>query len=293
MIANLGTVIKAVDPGAVGSFNILDLDMALAVLDAADETGIPAVIGIAARHYSAIQAPRLIPSLQRAIESCSQPVALHLDHAAPDELDLVREALDAGFTSIMVDGSRLPLAENIAITRKVVELCRPYGVDVEGELGAIAGQEGSANTVGSGQDLPYTDPEEARAFADETGVGALAIAVGTAHGLYKHEPHIDLATISRIAALIDTPLVMHGASGVPDAMIRQSIASGIRKINFFSGLLKAGMDHVRNHFAARHNDYLYFKQGLCRRWQQIIAAQMQLYICEQGGAVAITNDNAS
>ncbi len=290
MIANLGTVIRAVDPGAVGSFNILDLDMALAVLDAADETGIPVVIGIAARHYSAIQTPRLIPSLQQTIESCSQPVALHLDHAAPDELDLVREALDAGFTSIMIDGSRLPLAENIAITRKVVELCRPYGVDVEGELGAIAGQEGSADpAIGLTQGLPYTDPEEARTFVRETDVGTLAIAVGTAHGLYKHEPHIDLATISRIAALIDTPLVLHGASGVPDAMIRQSIASGIRKINFFSGLLKAGMDHVRNHFAARHNDYLHFKQGLHRHWQQIIAVQMQLYV----GNRALPSPNAN
>lgn len=293
MITNLGTVIKAVDPGAVGSFNILDLDMALAVLDAADEIETPAVIGIAARHYSTIQAPRLIPSLLRAIERCSQPVALHLDHATPDDIGLVREALDAGFTSIMIDGSVLPLAENIAITRKVVELCRLYGVDVEAELGAMAGQEGSADTVGPTQGLPYTDPEEARIFVCETGVGALAIAVGTAHGLYKHEPHIDLATISRIATLIDTPLVMHGASGVPDAMIRQSIASGIRKVNFFSGLLKAGMDHVRDHFAARHNDYLHFKQGLYKRWQQIIATQMQLYMGEQGVAVAIPNDSAS
>lgn len=278
MKSNLTGVIDALSPAAVGSFNTLEPEMAQAVLDAAEAQNMPVMIGVATRHYHAIRTPLLAPALVRAIEQASVPAALHLDHAAPDELDTIREALDLGFSSIMIDGSRLPFEENVAVTAKVVEIAKPYGAGVEGELGGIAGEEGVADTGGDNpESLPYTDADEARRFVAETGVDALAIAVGTAHGIYKQTPHISNETIEKVAASVDVPLVMHGATGVSDAAIRQSVRSGIRKINYFSGLLQTAMDHVRDGSARQDNDYLGFRQGMADRWRELAAEQMRLY----------------
>jgi len=278
MKSNLTGVIDALSPAAVGSFNTLEPEMAQAVLDAAGEKNIPVIIGVATRHYNAIRTPLLAPSLVTAIEQATVPAALHLDHAAPDELDLIREALDLGFTSIMIDGSRLPFEENVAVTAKVVEMAKPYGAGVEGELGGIAGEEGVADTDDdSPESLPYTDADEARRFVELTGIDALAIAVGTAHGIYKQTPHISNETIEKVAASVDVPLVMHGATGVSDAAIQQAVRSGIRKINYFSGLLQTAMDHVRDGSTRRDNDYLGFKNGMAERWRRLAAEQMRLY----------------
>ncbi len=278
MKATLSDVLTRISPGAAGAFNTLDLDMALAVIDSAEALGLPTIVGLATRHYTAIRAPLRVPSLLRAIEASSVPIALHLDHAAPDELDRVHEALDLGFTSIMIDGSRLPFEQNAELTARVVELAHRYGAGVEGELGGVAGEEGVADAdVDAPEELPYTDAGEARRFVEQTGVDALAIAVGTAHGIYKQAPHIDFQTISAIAAQVNVPLVMHGATGVSDAAIRRSVQCGIRKINYFSGLLQAAMDRVRASSEQTRNDYLGFKAALAQDWQQLIAAQMRLY----------------
>lgn len=278
MKATLNDVLTRIGPGAAGSFNTLDLDMALAVIDSAEALGLPTIVGIATRHYAAIRAPLRVPSLLRAIEQSRVPVALHLDHAAPEELDVVREALDLGFTSIMIDGSRLPFERNVEVTARVVELAHRYGAGVEGELGGVAGEEGVADAASDApEELPYTDPQEARRFVEQTGVDALAIAVGTAHGIYKQTPHIDFDTIRAVAGAVDVPLVMHGATGVSDEAIRRSVQLGIRKINYFSGLLQAAMDRVRASSGETRNDYLGFKALLAQDWQQIVAAQMRLY----------------
>ena len=278
MKSNLTGVIDALSPAAVGSFNTLEPEMAQAVLEAAEEQNIPVIIGVATRHYRAIRTPLLAPALVRAIEQASVPAALHLDHAAPDELNLIREALDLGFTSIMIDGSRLPFEENVEITARVVEMARPYGAGVEGELGGIAGEEGVADTDDDTPELlPYTDAAEASRFVAQTGVDALAIAVGTAHGIYKQTPHISNETIEKVAAAVNVPLVMHGATGVSDAAIQAAVRGGIRKINYFSGLLQSAMDHVRDGSRRQDNDYLGFRQGMAERWRQLAGEQMRLY----------------
>ena len=262
---------------ATGSFNILDLDMAFSILDCAESLQTPVIIGIASRHFDDIRAPLLVPSLLKAIESASVPAALHLDHAAPDQLDMIKQALDLGFTSIMIDGSLLPLVDNIEITHKVVELSHRYDASVEGEIGGIAGEEGVADTQQeSPEDIPYTDVIEAQQFISATNVDALAIAVGTAHGIYQSEPHINFDVIKEIAAITDIPLVMHGATGVSDLAIQKSISLGIRKINYFSGLLQAAMDEVRSYNKAS-NDYHGFKNTLSAKWQEIITEQMKLF----------------
>ena len=278
MRSNLSEVLSAVAPGAAGSFNVLDLDMALAVLDSAEALGLPVIVGIASRHFESIRADVRTASILKAIEGASVPAALHLDHAAPDQLALIRTALDLGFSSVMIDGSKLPLQHNVEVTAQVVEIAHGYGASVEGELGGIAGEEGVADTgVDAPQSVPYTDADEAEQFAHQTGVDALAVAVGTAHGLYADEPKISFDTIRNIARRVSVPLVLHGASGVPDEAMRRCVDDGIRKINYFSGLLKTAMDRVRNDHAVTNNDWFGFKSRLTTDWRREITEQMQLY----------------
>ena len=260
MRVNLEKVLQAHAPAAVGSFNILDLDMAQSVANSADALGMPVIIGIASRHFDAIKAPLLTPSLLSIIDAAEQPIALHLDHAEPNQIDMIKQALDLGFTSIMIDGSHLGFNENVAISRNVVEIAKPYQASVEGELGTVAGEEGVADTGNStAEATPYTNADEAKIFVELTGVDALAIALGTAHGIYTESPHISFDTIEAVAKQVTIPLVMHGATGVTDQDIKTSVQMGIRKINFFSGLLQAAMDQVRANSHTQHNDFLAFK----------------------------------
>ena len=278
MRANLTEVLSALPGAAVGSFNVLDLDMATAVADSAEQLQLPAIIGVASRHFEAIRAPLLAPALRGLLEAYQQPLALHLDHAAPNQLPMIQRALDLGFTSIMIDGSHLEFDANAEVTARVVEMCRSYGAGVEGELGAVAGEEGVADTGSDhAEELPYTRADEAARFIAQTGVDALAIAVGTAHGIYTQEPHIHYDTIRNIAAITDAPLVMHGATGVSDAAIQTAVTAGIRKINFFSGLLQSAMAEVRHSAGQQNNDYLAFKQRVGQGWRSLIEEQMRLY----------------
>lgn len=277
MKQNLEQVLKSHSPAATGSFNILDLDMAFSILDSAELLQTPVIIGIASRHFDDIRAPLLVPSLLKAIDAASIPAALHLDHAAPHQLDIIKQALDLGFTSIMIDGSLLPLNENIEITNKVVELSHRYNASVEGEIGGIAGEEGVADTEqDSPDDIPYTDATEAQQFIAATNVDALAIAVGTAHGIYKSEPHINFDVIKEIASMTDIPLVMHGATGVSDTAIQKAVTHGIRKINYFSGLLQTAMDEIR-YYNSQSNDFYNFKQTISKQWREVIMGQMELF----------------
>jgi ketose-bisphosphate aldolase len=175
-----------------------------------------------------------------AADQLEQPVALHLDHGS--SYDLAARCIDEGYTSVMIDGSKLPFNDNCALTRRVVDLAHARGVSVEGELGHV-GQNSEATAS------PFTEPADAARFVSETGVDALAVAIGTAHGFYKGEIKLDFARLKEIsAALPQTPLVLHGGSGVSAQLLRQSIACGIRKINFgtelknaFTGAVKASL----------------------------------------------------
>lgn len=278
MLRNLAEVMAAAAPGAIGSFNVLDLDMARAIVTAAESQGAPVVIGVASRHFAAADAPALVPALRALLERSPVPAALHLDHAGPDQLDMIRAALELGFTSIMIDGSHLPFEANVAVTAEVVRLARPFGASVEGELGGIAGEEGVADTGSDAPEaLPYTDPTGAAVLVRRSGIDALAIACGTAHGIYKEAPRISFETIAAVAAAVPVPLVLHGATGVPDADLRETVRLGIRKINFFSGLLASAMDEVRASAGDTGNDFLAFKRRLDQAWRELAGAQIALY----------------
>ena len=205
---------------AVGAFNVANYETALAVMKAAEAERSPVIIQVYDRLFQSEKASDIAGTLIRLARRADQPIALHLDHGS--SLEHVADAIRAGYSSVMFDGSRLAFAENAAQTRLAAVFAHGAGCSVEGEIGHVAqGDETSLTTV-----------EEAVAFAESTRVDALAVSIGTAHGYYKAEPKLDLDRCQAIAeALPDVPLVLHGGSGTPLAAVRESIRRGIAKIN--------------------------------------------------------------
>ncbi|MEU2235572.1 class II fructose-bisphosphate aldolase [Streptomyces vietnamensis] len=226
----------------VGAFNVLQLEHAQAIVAGAENADRPVILQISentVRYHGALE-PVALASLAVA-RAAKTPVAVHLDHA--ENPDLVREAVVLGLGSVMFDASKLPYAENVAATREVVEYCHSHGVWVEAELGEVGGK-GGAHTPGV-----RTDPEEARAFVAATGVDALAVAVGSAHQMVSRDAVLDLDLIARLRAAVDTPLVLHGSSGVADPHLTEAVAAGMTKVNVSTHLNKAFTEAVRAHLA--------------------------------------------
>ncbi len=175
---------------------------------------------------------------------------MHLDHG--NSFAMAMQAFRAGYTSIMIDGSKLPFEENIDLTKSVVNVCHASNVPVEGELGKVGGKE---DDLENDDDNPYTDPQEAKEFVERTGVDSLAIGIGTAHGVYKGIPKVNMEVLSAVRAVVDVPLVMHGTSGVPDEQVRDAVRRGICKVNYatdlriaFTNGVKAYMNNNPNAF---------------------------------------------
>lgn len=215
---------------AIGAFNAENMEMVQAIVEAAQELHSPVIIQTTPSTIRYGGAGFFYSNARAAAEAADVPVALHLDHG--DSFALASQAMRSGYTSVMIDGSLLPLEENIALTVKVVEMCRPNGVPVEAELGTVGGKED--DTVASGPQ--YTDPETARIFAEKTGISSLAVAIGTAHGFYKGKPVLKKELLSEIHRTVEIPLVLHGASGIPDEDVRDCISRGICKVNFATEL---------------------------------------------------------
>lgn len=234
---------------AVGAFNIENMEMAQAVIAAAEALHSPVILQTTPGTL-AYAPPELYYANVAAIAgTATVPVAIHLDHGS--SYDLAMQALAAGYTSIMIDGSQKPFEENIAITSAVVEKCRAAGIPVEAELGKVGGKEDDLD----GGEGGYTVPEEAAEFVRRTGVDSLAVAIGTAHGVYKGIPKLDIERISRIAALVDVPLVLHGTSGVPDDTVRECIARGMCKVNYATDLRIAFTDGVKEYLQQNPSAY--------------------------------------
>ncbi|WP_313811490.1 class II fructose-bisphosphate aldolase [Glutamicibacter sp.] len=207
-----------------GAFNVIHLETAQALIAGAQHVQRPVILQISENcvKYHGSLRPIALASLAMADEA-SVPVALHLDHAEDERL--VYEALDLGFGSVMYDGAKLPFAENVAATRRVVAAAAQVGASVEAELGEIGGKDG-AHAPGV-----RTDPDEAVQFVQSTGVDSLAVAVGSSHAMLERGAALDLELISTLQAALDVPLVLHGSSGVTDTMLVDGIRAGMRKIN--------------------------------------------------------------
>ncbi|MBZ2174947.1 class II fructose-1,6-bisphosphate aldolase [Schnuerera sp. xch1] len=217
---------------AVGAFNVNNMEIVQAIIEAAEETNSPVILQASqgGLKYAGIEYIAELGKL--AANKAKVPVVLHLDHGT--DFDQVMLCIRHGFTSVMIDGSKHELKENINITKKIIEVAHAVGVSVEAELGKIGGTED--NITVDERDATFTDPEEAKLFVEETDVDSLAIAVGTAHGVYKGEPKIDFDRIRTIKGLLNMPLVLHGSSGVPADSIERAVAAGINKINIDTDL---------------------------------------------------------
>jgi fructose-bisphosphate aldolase class II len=248
---------------AVGAFNINNLESLLAVAEAASDEKSPAIIAVTPSAIKYAGLPYLAKIARTAAESASVPMSLHLDHG--ENFETASKCIEAGFTSVMIDGSFLKFEENVALTKRVVDHAHPKGVSVEAELGRLAGVEES--TVEE-KEAVLTDPNVARDFVERTGVDALAVAIGTSHGAYKFkaEPKLDFERLKLIQKNVNVPLVLHGASsvpqwliekaskygaelagakGIPESHIKQAISLGIAKINIDTDLRLAFTATVR------------------------------------------------
>ena len=225
---------------AIGAFNVENMEMVMAVIQAAEELNSPVILQTTPSTVKYAGLDYYLANAKVAAERASVPVAMHLDHGSSFELAM--QALRTGYTSIMIDGSHESFEDNIALSKAVVDASRPSGIPVEAELGKVGGKE---DDLDGGEGSAYTDPIEAKIFVDRTGVSSLAIAIGTAHGLYKGEPKLDLDRLSEIREVVSVPLVLHGGSGIPDETIIESIRRGICKVNYATELRIAYSEGVK------------------------------------------------
>ena len=233
------------DGYAVGAFNVENMEMVMAVIAAAEELRAPVMMQTTPSTIKYAGLDMYLANVKAAAERASVPVCLHLDHG--DSFDLAMRALRTGYTSIMIDGSHNVFEENIAVTKAVADACRPSGIPVEAELGKVGGKE---DDLDGGEGNGYTDPLEAKEFVERTGVTSLAVAIGTAHGVYKGVPKLDLDRLAEIRKVVDIPLVLHGASGLSEEAVVESIKRGICKVNFATELRIAYTDGTKEFLAA-------------------------------------------
>lgn len=212
---------------AVGQFNMNNLEFAQAITEAAMELNSPFIFGVSEGALKYMGIEFTVALAEAAAKKSGLPIALHLDHGS--SFDVAMKCIRAGFSSVMFDGSHHPYEENIRLTKEIVKAAHAMGVSVEGELGTIGGTEDDISVDEANASL--AKPAEAIRFYEETGVDALAIAVGTAHGMYAGEPNIHFDIIEEVSNAIPAPLVLHGGSGVPDEMIKKAIQAGAAKIN--------------------------------------------------------------
>lgn len=232
---------------AVGAFNANNMEIVQAIVEAAERENSPVIMQASqgAIKYAGLEF--ITGMVKIAAQQADVPVALHLDHGT--DFDQLVRCIRSGFTSVMYDGSKLPLEDNIAMTNKVLDIARPIGVSVEAELGKIGGTEDEVHV--DERDAMYTSPDEALRFVKETGIESLAIAIGTAHGQYKGEPKLDFERLKKIKEMINIPIVLHGCSGVPDESVRKAIELGINKVNIDTNIREAFTWEIKKQLQSR------------------------------------------
>ena len=248
MLVTLQEILKIAEEKhcAVGAFNTPNLECVTAVLSAAEKLDVPVIIAHAELHESVSPLAVIGPVMVDAARRAKVPVCVHLDHC--ETLSYMEQALALGFTGVMYDGSLLPYEENAENTRKAVRMAAACGAGVEAEIGQLAAREGGEGQTAAGP--VYTDPDLAVRFCRDTGIDALAPSFGTAHGIYKSKPVLDLDRVKVISEKTGLPLVMHGGSGVSPDDYRTAIRNGIRKINYYSYMSRAGVRAVSDKLAS-------------------------------------------
>ncbi len=272
MLVNLNAVLADAQKNhyAVGLFNTTDTDMLEAVISAAEECRSPVIIGTAEVLLPNGELKLIAPSIIAAAKRATIPVVVHYDHGLT--FDRCMEALQLGFSSIMFDGSAGAYDKNIADTREIVKIAHAFGATVEGEIGHVGEASAEDNDA---TDL-YTRVDEAEAYLKATGVDALAVSIGTAHGAYKSKPKLDFERLAALRAALDVPLVLHGGSGLSDDDFRTSIAKGIAKVNIFTDLCLAGNRAMAEGLSAGEA-YLTIRNRKVGAIKQSVMEKMQLF----------------
>ncbi|MEI0496447.1 class II fructose-bisphosphate aldolase [Brachyspira intermedia] len=230
MLVTLTDLFKNIDKykvKAYGAFNLHCYEMILPFFQASKEMNVPIIMQISTGTASYIGYKLLADSVKSLSETSNMDICLHLDHCSKEEA--IKEAINAGFSSVMIDGSALPIDKNIEITKRIVEFAHSKNVSVEGEIGTIGGNEDGVKA--NIDESMYTAPEDALRFYKETGIDAMAISIGTAHGLYKGKAHINFEKLKTIKELTQAPLVLHGGTGVSNEDIKKCVEYGMRKVN--------------------------------------------------------------
>ncbi len=262
---------------AVGAFDLVSLDFLEAIMDAAERCRAPVILSLAESHFEYFDFELAMPAVVAAARRAKVPVAIHLDHG--ESLASAVRGINLGCNGVMVDASHLPLEENIAASRAVVEMARGCGVPVEGELGYVPGVEGEDAERHPGE-ITYTSVEDARRYVDETGVDFLAVSIGTVHGRMKGEPKLDFERLAAIDRALGIPLVIHGGTGLSDDQFRRLIENGVSKINYYTALADAAGVRIAANVAAGAKGYTAVVAGI----RQAIAQEVERCIRLWGGA---------
>ena len=247
MLVNMKELLSAAEEGnyAVGSFSVANMEMVLGVIQAAEELQAPIILQIAEVRLKQSPLSVIGPLMVAAAKGAKVPVAVHFDHGKTKEK--IGEALALGFTSVMFDGSHLPLEENIAVTKEIMTMAAPYGAAVEAEIGCVGGSEDGSEDIA----INCTKPADALRFEEETGVDALAIAIGNAHGNYKSTPKLRFDILEEVERITKTPLVLHGGTGITPEDFVRCAKTGIKKIN----VATATFDSVENTVRTCYNNH--------------------------------------
>lgn len=245
LVTSKEILLKAQSGGyAVGAFNVENMEMVQAVVEAAEELQSPVILQTTPSTVKYAGLDYYLANVKAAAERVSVPVVMHLDHG--NSFELAMQAFRVGYTSLMIDGSHESFEDNITVSKAVADACRSSKIPVEAELGKVGGKE---DDLDGGECNPYTDPKEAKEFVERTGVDSLAVGIGTAHGIYKGEPKLQFDILSQIRELVEIPLVLHGTSGVPDEAVRECIKRGICKVNYATDLRIAFTQGVNRVFS--------------------------------------------
>lgn len=226
----------------IGAFNIFTLEFLPAILQAAEEEKSPALLQINPVHYVHHDIPFYLDYVKSQIAKTNVPIGLNLDHGISK--DIIIQGIQAGFPSVMFDGSKLPFAENLSTTKSIVKMCQACNVTVEAELGTL--NDEGIKITDQNRDKLFTDPDKAVEFVAQTKVNALAVAIGNAHGFYKGTPELDFERLAMIANKVSVPLVLHGGSGISDNDFEKAISLGINKINIYTEMSAAAATFVKN-----------------------------------------------
>ena len=264
---------------AVPAFNIHNLETIQVVVDTAKELGSPVILAATPATYSYAGTLYLISICKQAAEIHHFPFALHLDHH--ENLSDIKSKIEAGIRSIMIDASHYPFEENIDIVREMVVFSHKYNASVEAELGRLGGQED--DLIVDDKQSAFTDPDAAKEYVERTGIDSLAVAIGSAHGLYKGEPKLDFQRLAKIRDKVDIPLVLHGASGIPEEMVKKSISLGICKVNVATELKIAFSDALKQDFNIHPdaNDPRHYMQPAKAAMKKIVEEKIR--ICGSAG----------